>query len=183
MGLLKKLFGGSGQDISLEGLVKNVTNVAEKAVSKIESYAGDSSQQKNGGIFSSYNTPSQPQNNNRYDEPSGFSWGPYMPQEENQYNYSGNYVDYFAHIFREDFPAYQAVSEKLPKSTSTIFTLYEGARKALVVELKSEKSEANRFRKACQAQGIPYLRFYYDHDGWWNTREYVVTRVRSALGR
>ena len=51
----------------------------------------------------------------------------------------------------------------------------------LIVELKSESSEAQRFRRAAEAEGVPYLRFYYDHEGWWNTREYVYVRVREAL--
>ena len=46
----------------------------------------------------------------------------------------------------------------------------------------SENSEANKLRSACRAQGLPYVRFYYDHDGWWNTRSYVVSRTRAALG-
>ena len=52
----------------------------------------------------------------------------------------------------------------------------------LVVEIKSENSEAQWLRNACAAERTPYLRFYYNHDGWWNTREYVDTRVRQALG-
>ncbi|MBQ7058721.1 MAG: hypothetical protein IJM83_05395 [Firmicutes bacterium] len=175
MGLFKKIFGGD-QNISLEGLAKNLTNAAEKVVSKIESYGSDNTSSKPADSFGGYTAPA-------YEEPeqSGFSWGNRMPAEENQYNYPGNYVQYFAHIFAEDFPAYQAASEKDPKSSATIFTLYQAGRKALVVELKSESSESNRIRRACQMEGTPYLRFYYDHDGWWNTREYVVTRVRSAL--
>ena len=34
----------------------------------------------------------------------------------------------------------------------------------------------------CAAAAIPYLRFYHNHDGWWNTRAYVTQRVRGALG-
>ena len=32
-----------------------------------------------------------------------------------------------------------------------------------------------------RAQGIPYLRFYYNHEGWWNTRSYVTRRIANAL--
>ena len=32
------------------------------------------------------------------------------------------------------------------------------------------------------AQGIPYIRFYYDHEGWWNTKSYVIRRTSEALG-
>ncbi len=46
----------------------------------------------------------------------------------------------------------------------------------------SETSSAQRVRKACAAENVPYLRFYIDHDGWWNTRSYVTGRIRAALG-
>ena len=178
MGLFKKIFGGD-QNISLEGLAKSLTNAAEKAVNKIESYADNQSTPNQGSSFSSYASSNQ---QNAYEKsPSGFSWGDRMPQEENQYNYPGNYVQYFAHIFQEDFPGYQAVNHPDPKGKSTVFTLYNAGNKALVVELKSENSESNYLRRSCQREGTPYLRFYYDHKGWWNTREYVVTRIRSVL--
>ena len=51
----------------------------------------------------------------------------------------------------------------------------------LVVELMTEKSEANKFRRDTQRRGIPYVRFYFDHSGWWNTRSYVNERVSGAL--
>ena len=175
MGLFKEILGGAA-DLGLDKLVKTVTEATEKVVNKVESYADSQPSQNQSSSFSSYS-----QNSYSEEAPSGFSWGEQMPAEENQYNYPGNYVQYFAHIFAEDFPAYQAASEKDPKSSATIFTLYQAGRKALVVELKSESSESNRIRRGCQMEGTPYLRFYYDHDGWWNTREYVVTRVRSAL--
>ena len=52
----------------------------------------------------------------------------------------------------------------------------------IVVELMSENCSVKRTRRDCEAKGIPYRRFYYDHQGWWNTRKYVVTRIRQALG-
>ncbi len=45
----------------------------------------------------------------------------------------------------------------------------------------SESCEAKKFRDDCVRAGTPYLRFYYDHDGWWNTRSYVAGRIRGAL--
>ena len=34
----------------------------------------------------------------------------------------------------------------------------------------------------CRAkEGVPYLRFYKDHEGWWNARSYVVSRIEKAL--
>ena len=103
-----------------------------------------------------------------------------VPEEENQYNFNGTYIEYFAHIFKEDFPEYRAECER-PDGRRTVFTLYKGGAKALVVELLTECSEVKKLRKQCQSEGTPYLRFYYDHEGWWNLRTYVRDRVRSAL--
>lgn len=107
-------------------------------------------------------------------------WGDEMPQEENQYSFNGTYTEYFDKVFREDFPAYARSCEA--DGTSTVFTLFAptGAR-ALVVELKSENSSAQKIKKRCAAEGVPYLRFYYNHHGWWNARSYVDDRVRRAL--
>ena len=62
-----------------------------------------------------------------------------------------------------------------------IYTFFSGAGKALVVELMTESSEAVKFRNDCIKAGVPYLRFYYDHEGWWNTRSYLVGRMRGVL--
>ena len=115
--------------------------------------------------------------------PSGFSWGEDMPAEENQYNFSGGYIQYFETVFKEDFGEYVITKAPGTNDRSPVFTFTSGGRKALIVELKSETSSAQRIRKAAQAEGVPYLRFYYDHDGWWNTRAYVRARVSKALSR
>ncbi|MCR5041994.1 MAG: hypothetical protein K6C36_07865 [Clostridia bacterium] len=114
-----------------------------------------------------------------YDEP---------PAEENQYNFDGNYIAYFEKIFSEEFPNYTVTHAPDPNNTrspfnggATVFTFSQGGNTALIVELKSEKSESQRLRRSCEASGTPYLRFYYDHDGWWNARSYVVGRVRGVL--
>lgn len=112
---------------------------------------------------------------------SGFSWGPYMPAEENQYNYPGSWREYFTHVFCEDFPGYVIRYDDVPRRNAGVFTFELGGRTELVVELLSETSSLNRLRDTCRREGIPYLRFYYNHDGWWNTRSYVVSRVRAAL--
>ena len=64
-----------------------------------------------------------------------------------------------------------------------VYTFFEGERTALIVELLSRKSDSKKLRQSCRLQGIPYLRFYYDYDGWWNTRAYVDERVGKALNR
>ncbi len=114
--------------------------------------------------------------------PSGDSWGETMPAEENQFSFPGRYHEYFMKVFSEDFPAYRLEREIGTNEYYTVITFWQGDSKALVVELKSETSSSNRLRKDCQAAGIPYLRFYYNHDHWWNTRSYVVGRTRAALG-
>ena len=122
----------------------------------------------------------------RYDEeddgPSGESWGPKMPAEENQFNFKGTYTEYFEMIFREDFSEFRVEKEKSRYSSKiTVYTFYSGNNKALVIELMSSSSESKKVRSDCAKQGIPYLRYYYDYDGWWNTRAYVVKRTRKAI--
>ena len=105
-----------------------------------------------------------------------------MPDEENQYNYPGNYADYFENIFRAEFPQYRLERIVNESWNAVIFTFRDGGREALVVELMSDRSSRQRLRRDCAARGVPYLRFYHNHAGWWNTRSYVVTRTRAALG-
>ena len=108
---------------------------------------------------------------------------PGAPREENQYNYNGTYEQYFEHVFVEDFPAYRFEKSYIDDygKHRVIYTFYSGEVKDLVVELMTESSEAVKFRNDCVKAGIPYLRFYYDHEGWWNTRSYVVGRIRNIL--
>ena len=117
-----------------------------------------------------------------YENSSGLSWGETMPAEENQYNYPGTYLEYFDHIFRDDFPEYETVREPGRSSRSYVYTLRSGGADAIKIELLHDSSSAYKLRRDCASIGLPYLRFYYDHDGWWNTRSYVTGRVRKALG-
>ena len=129
-----------------------------------------------------YNT-SQSSPSVREPSPSGFSWGEDMPNEECQFNYNGNYLQYFESIFRSEFPEYNITwAYGDPRAVqSVVFTFVKNGRTALIVELMSEKSNARRIRNNCQRNGISYLRYYYDHDGWWNTKAYVISRTRQAL--
>ena len=114
---------------------------------------------------------------------SGFSWGDEMPKEENQFNFDGHYLKYFDKVFSEAFPQMRITRETLPTTIrATAYYFWQGDRKVLVAELMSERSESNKLRSDCRAKGIPYVRFYYDHYGWWNTRAYVVARTHAALG-
>ncbi len=172
MGLLSKILGaavGAAVDRKLEQTVKGAVNHAiNNAASRP---AG------NAGI-----PVSRPQPEVQEEGPSGFSWGPTMPPEENQFNYPGDYAAYFAHVFREDFPEYRVTQEQSTQRKATVFTFWSPAGgKALVVEVLPETSETRKLRKECAANAIPYLRFYHNHDGWWNTRAYVTQRTRNAL--
>ena len=113
--------------------------------------------------------------------PDGRSWGEIMPEEENQFSFNGSYRLYFEQIFRSEFPQYR-LEEQYIDGNRTVYTFWSGSRKALVVELMSQRCEAKKLRRTCGEQGIPYLRYYFDHEGWWNTRSYVVNRTKKALG-
>ena len=111
-------------------------------------------------------------------------WGPLMPKEENQYSFGGSYIEYFDKVFREEFPEFgithAQVEGRYHPATVFTFTNISG-RTALIVELMSEKSNVKKLAYQCRSEGTPYLRFYYDHQGWWNARSYVANRVRGAL--
>ena len=111
----------------------------------------------------------------------GCSYGPKKPAEENQYNFNGNYVKYFETIYGEEFPEYQIDHEDEERLRSSIFTFRRNGQIALVVELLSETSRRKKVRTDCAMNHIPYLRFYYNHHGWWNTRSYVINRTKDAL--
>ncbi|MCR5799294.1 MAG: hypothetical protein K6G69_04395 [Lachnospiraceae bacterium] len=115
------------------------------------------------------------------DTPSGFSWGPKMPDEENQYNFNGHYGDYFEQIYRSEFPQYQVKREKYGYGDGVIFTFEKDGSTALITEVMSDSTGAQKTRDMCRKQNIPYLRFYHDHEGWWNTKAYVIKRTNDAL--
>ena len=114
---------------------------------------------------------------------SGDSWGPEMPAEENQFNSGKAYDQYFYDIYVENFPQYRITCEKVRKGAATVITFYNGItqEKALVVELLSENSSAEALRYNARKEHVPYLRFYYNHAGWWNTKSYVIRRTKEAL--
>ena len=129
-----------------------------------------------------WSAPSQPEPVS--EGPSGFSWGERMPDEPNQYNYYGTFWEYFEDIFRRDFADYSVEHKENPRALSVYtYRFSRGGGPLLVVELLSRRNAVYKVREDCRKQGVPYLRFYYDVDGWWNTREYVIQRIRKALGR
>ena len=72
--------------------------------------------------------------------------------------------------------------EDVRKGSAMLFTFIEGGTKKLVVEVISSKSSPYKVRNDCRKQGVAYLRYYYDYDGWWNTKSYVTRRTSKALG-
>lgn len=115
--------------------------------------------------------------------PIGRSWGKRMPNEPNQYNYPGSYREYFEDVFNREFAAYRTVRSVNPRTDKACsYTFLMGEKPVLVVELLSRSSDACQLRSSCRRSGTPYLRFYYDYDGWWNARSYVVNRIRNAIG-
>ncbi len=182
MGLLSKLFGDSkSADEALGALKKAAEKVAGDLVEKAEEFAGATGESRS-------SAPSEPAAGREPVKKAsvpgefGISWGDEMPAEENQYNYNGNFVDYFETVFREGFPQYRIRREFTSFAKPVVFTFSNESGTALVVELKSQNSSAQKLRRQCEAEGTPYLRFYHDHPGWWNTRRYVEGRVSKALG-
>lgn len=170
MGLFSKLLG---EKSDLGGLLKDVANaIKQESVNLHESEMTDTA--------TTYPTDDNAMGCDDYIK-SGFSWGPVMPDEENQFNFNGTYKEYFRDVFMNEFPQYSIVSYDSNNGKATVFTFNLGVKKALVVELLSEKSSAYKLRKECKRDHIPYLRYYYDHHGWWNTRTYVAERTRKAL--
>ena len=179
MGLFSKLFGGDKEaEKAANSLFNELFKAAEAEKAKEKENAGASA------------APSAEEPQNQYASapeeatgPSGFSWGPVMPAEENQYNFNGPYTAYFEKIFHEEFQDL-TFERKDPKGQhAIIYTFFGAAGKARVIELLSSSSEAKKVRENCHREGTPYLRFYIDYEGWWNTKAYVIDRMQKALGR
>ena len=183
MGLFDKIFGSAGNDV-LKQIKEAAESVAKEATNAINSVTNGS-----GTTSNSTSNASRPQTGSAADlrpterAESGDSWGPDMPDEPNQFNSGKPYDQYFYDLFQENFPSYRLTTEKIRKGRATLITFYSGIsdQKALVVELMAETSCAESIRYNCRKEGVPYLRFYYNHDGWWNTKSYVVRRVQDAL--
>gem|GEM_PF-587948 len=188
MGLFDKLFG----DAKLDEL-KQQFNEFEKAMKD----AGIEAKKKE---TSASNTASKPaeandplkdmfkveeKKNDSYDSDrprSGVSWGDEMPDEENQYNFNGAPHEYFKKIYQENFASKYSIEAGFnTEYEGYLFTFYSLGKKALVVELLKKKSGAKKLRRDTIDAGIPYLRYYTDVDGWWNTKSYVIDRTRKAL--
>ena len=184
MGLFDKLFGDNEKEKnSFLGALKDA---AEKLKSEAEKAGIDfnAKPEKPGASQSAEMTPlSEPEASCSQEEcaPAGTWWGPLMPDEENQYNFNGSWKDYFDGIFRSEFPDYELLRETVRDGKALIYRFRKNGETALVVELMSDRSNAQKLRNSLRGTGTPYLRYYYDHEGWWNARAYVVQRTRNAL--
>lgn len=115
-------------------------------------------------------------------EESGLSWGEEMPNVPNQYNSHKRFDKYFREIFQKNFPDYEITEEKAVYSRpSIVFTFWKDGKRALVVEVISQSTDVYKRRNECRRTGTPYLRYYHDYHGWWNTEEYVIGRTGKAL--
>lgn len=173
MSFLSKLFGG---DKNAEKAAKDILNGL---------FAEANKNQNNQQTQKKEETKPQPQQQQQQQAYEPESEWEAIPNEECQYNYSGSFEQYFEHVFAEDFPAYRtekAYVNKPDYKKRVAYTFYNGAAKVLVVELMPESCEAKKFREDVKRSGVSYLRFYYDHEGWWNTRAYVTGRIRAILG-
>ena len=185
MGLFSKLLGDAAERNealnSLKNAAKEIAGDVEKKATELAQKASEAAANAQQNAARPASAPAAAAAPKPPRAESGDSWGEEMPAEENQYSFAGSYAQYFEMIFREDFPAYTVTKEAADPSRRTVFTLWENGRQALVVEVMTDGSSAQKIRRACEAAGTPYLRFYFDHDGWWNTRSYVVRRVKNAL--
>ncbi len=110
-------------------------------------------------------------------------WGSVMPSEYNQYSSGLSYQAYFTQIFNEDLPDYVVSSEPTPYlHEGTRFTFTKNGQVCLIVEVISDRNSAWSFARKCRSEGMPYMNFYHDHPGWWNTRSYVIGKVKGKLG-
>lgn len=178
MGLFSNLFGNGGKDI--DDAFNKMKNLADD-LSSVK-YADEDEKR----IINRQNSASADNSGSGYSAevkgPSGDSWGPVMPDEPNQFNSGLSYKDYFSNVYAEAFPAYQINKEEYSNRRGTVFTFSQDGVKKLVVEVASTSTYHCKLADECNRTGIPHLRFYYDYDGWWNTKSYVIRRTSAALG-
>lgn len=172
MGLFSNLFGGKKPD---SPLLDKLLDVMDKAAEQVQQNAPAASQAES--------APAEPA---AAEEPvlSGLPWGGTVPPaEENSFTFNGTYLEYFDRIFRAEFPEYSLETEQFNNGKRAAVRFMKDGQCALVVELLNDSSSVFRLRRDTLRAGIPYLRYYYDHEGWWNTRSYVTERTRAALNR
>ncbi|MBR0159164.1 MAG: hypothetical protein IJM24_08795 [Clostridia bacterium] len=176
MSFLSKLFGGDKDaEKTARDLLKGLFGENAKKDDKPEEKPEEPAQENN------TSAPADNGSDAASSGPSGDSWGDDMPAEENQYNYNGHFTAYFENIFNTEFAAYRYEKAVLYEDRRIVYYFYSGDAKVLAVELMTDKSDARKFRNDCRKAGLAYVRFYFNHPGWWNTRSYVVRRIKEAL--
>ena len=199
MGLFDKILkevGEKAPDLKLDELAKNMSDAMETLKSEAEKFA-----EENKDALEALKTKAEQFAEENKDTSGsaipneadacvpkpgafGISWGEEMPNEPNQFNSGMAPIAYFEDIFRTAFPDYE-LSEEAGwggADRSWVFRFRKGGEEKLAVELLPENSSAVKLREKCRKQGLPYLRYYTDHEGWWNTRSYVINRTKAALG-
>ncbi|MBR5947792.1 MAG: hypothetical protein IKZ82_03960 [Clostridia bacterium] len=173
MGILNKLFGAiknAAEQAKIE--IEHAANSLENAAGKLEDTIEDECVELDASM----------QQGRQTEQGEGGYWEN-IPTRENQYNSGLGYREYFEQIFRENFPEYELGFEEAANRHATVVTFTKAGAKALVVELMSEKTSAKMLRWRCENEGVPYLRFYYDHWGWWNEKRYVIDRTSKAIDK
>ena len=179
MGLFSSLFGEKGKEADsvldkMKQLADDLDGVKYADEDEKRIINGGSSSPSGSASFSATLTE---------EAECGDSWGPTMPAEPNQFNSGLSYQDYFSKVFGEAFPDYQVNREAHKLGKATLYTFYLAGVKKLVVEVTSCSVYRYKVAKDCRAEGVPYLRYYYDYDGWWNTASYVTRRTARVLGQ
>jgi len=167
MGFLSKLFGGD----------KTAEKAAEDLLKGI--FGGQNNPPQSNAPAAPDPVPAAPASGG-WEESSDSQWDR-IPSEPNQYNYGGHFLQYFEEIFAAELSGYRMEKTTID-GRRYVYTFYGSAGKALVVELMPESCSARKLRNDTQREGVAYLRFYYDHKGWWNTRSYVSSRLHGAVG-
>ena len=180
MGLFSSLFGEKGKEA--DSVLDKMKQLADD-LDGVKYADEDEKRIMNGQSAASDNSASFSATFTEEEGPSGDSWGPKMPAEPNQFNSGLSYQDYFSKVFGEAFPDYQVNREEHKLGKATLYTFYLAGVKKLVVEVTSCSVYRYKVAKDCRAEGVPYLRYYYDYDGWWNTASYVTRRTARVLGQ
>jgi hypothetical protein len=174
MGLLSNLLGGKKPD---SPLLDKLFDMIEKNAEEAQQNASAEAPAESASAEPAAETAPAPQ-------ASGLPWGgDYPPAEENSFTFQGTYLEYFDRIFRAEFPEYALETEQFNNGKRAVVRFMKDGQCALVVELLNDSSSVFKLRRDTLRAGIPYLRYYYDHEGWWNTRSYVTERTRAALNR
>ena len=199
MGLFDKILkevGEKAPDLKLDELAKNMSDAVETLKTEAEKFA-----EENKDAIDALKTKAEQfaeenkeaigtivENTADADRPKpgayGVSWGDEMPDEPNQFNSGMTPIAYFEDIYRKEFADYELTEEAGwgGPDRSWVFRFRKGGEDKLVVELLPANSSAVKLREKCRKQGLPYLRYYTNYEGWWNTRSYVINRTKAALG-